>query len=75
MQNSFFFDSYNYGEDLNEETDTGSVGQLFIHSAMVELCINTIRFFLSVRDGCGRGRNKFAGRVQNNHVRFSFTVS
>ena len=27
--------------------------------------------FLSVRDGCGRGRNEFAGRVQNHHVRFS----
>ena len=39
MQNSFFFDSYNYGEDLNAETDTGSVSQLFIHSAMVELYI------------------------------------
>ena len=25
-------------------------------------------------DGCGRGRNEFAGRVQNNHVRFSFHV-
>ena len=25
-----------------------------------------------VCDGCGRGRNKFAGRVQNHHVRFSF---
>ena len=23
-------------------------------------------------DGCGRGRNEFAGRVQNFHVRFSF---
>ena len=23
-----------------------------------------------VRDGCGRGRNEFAGRVQNHHVRF-----
>ena len=22
-----------------------------------------------VRDGCGRGRNKIAGRVQKNHVR------
>ena len=37
-----------------------------------------IKFFvsLSVRlcvcDRCGRGRNEFAGRVQNNHVRFSF---
>ena len=29
---------------------------------------------LSVRDGCGRGRNEFAGRVQNHHVRFSFHV-
>ena len=27
---------------------------------------------LSVCDGCGRGRNEFAGRVQNHHVRFSF---
>ena len=27
---------------------------------------------LSVRDGCGRGRNEFAVRVQNHHVRFSF---
>ena len=26
-----------------------------------------------VRDGCGRGCNEFAGRVQNRHVRFSFT--
>ena len=25
-----------------------------------------------VCDGCGRGRNEFAGRVQNHHVRFSF---
>ena len=24
-----------------------------------------------VRDGCGRGRNEFAGRVQKHHVRFS----
>ena len=31
MQNSFFFDSYNYGEDLNAETDTGSVSNLFMH--------------------------------------------
>ena len=23
-------------------------------------------------DGCGRGRNEFAGRVQNHYVRFSF---
>ena len=28
----------------------------------------------SVCDGCGRGRNGFAGRVQNHHVRFSFHV-
>ena len=27
---------------------------------------------LCVCDGCGRGRNKFEGRVQNHHVRFSF---
>ena len=27
---------------------------------------------LCVRDRCGRGRNEFAGRVQNNHLRFSF---
>ena len=37
----------------------------------------TLRFLLtvrlSVRDGCGRGHNKFAGRVQKHHVRFSFT--
>ena len=26
-----------------------------------------------VCDGCGRGRNEFAVRVQNHHVRFSFT--
>ena len=34
--------------------------------------INTLRFYLcvclSVRDGCGRGRNELAGRVQNHHV-------
>ena len=29
---------------------------------------------LSVCDGCGHGRNGFAGRVQNHHVRFSFHV-
>ena len=38
--------------------------------------INTLRFLVCVRlsvcDGCGRGRNGFAGRVQNHHVRFSF---
>ena len=38
--------------------------------------INTLRFLLSVRpsvrDECGRGHNKLAGRVQNHHVRFSF---
>ena len=28
----------------------------------------------SVCDGCGRGRNRFAGHVQNHHVRFSFHV-
>ena len=33
--------------------------------------INTLRFMLSVCDGCGRGRNEFAGRVQNYHVRSS----
>ena len=37
--------------------------------------INTLRFYLcvclSVRDGCGRGRNEFAGRVKNHHVRSS----
>ena len=27
---------------------------------------------LCVCDGCGRGRNEFAVRVQNHHVRFSF---
>ena len=27
---------------------------------------------LSVCDGCGSGRNEFAGRVQNPDVRFSF---
>ena len=27
---------------------------------------------LVVCDGCGRGRNGFAGRVQKHHVRFSF---
>ena len=27
---------------------------------------------MSVCDGCGRGRNEFAGCVQNHHVRFSF---
>ena len=36
----------------------------------------TLRFLLSVCpcvcDGCGRGRNEFAGRVQKHHVRFSF---
>ena len=26
-----------------------------------------------MRDGCGLGCNEFAGRVQNNHVRFAFT--
>ena len=26
---------------------------------------------LSVRDGCGRGHNEFAGRVQNYHLRTS----
>ena len=26
----------------------------------------------SVCGGCGSGRNEFAGRVQNHHVRFSF---
>ena len=31
------------------------------------------RFLLSVCDGCGLGCNEFAGHVQNNHVRFSFT--
>ena len=25
-------------------------------------------------DGCGRGCNGFAGRVQNHHVRFSFHI-
>ena len=43
------------------------------------MLINTLRFYLCVRvsvcDGCGRGRNDFAGRVQNHHVRFSFQLS
>ena len=38
--------------------------------------INTLRFLLSVCpcvcDGCGHGRNEFAGRVQNHHVHLSF---
>ena len=37
------------------------------------IILSYIKIFLvcpSVRDGCGRGRNKFAGRVQNHHVRF-----
>ena len=29
---------------------------------------------VSVCDGCGHGRNEFAGRVQNHYVRFSFHV-
>ena len=29
-------------------------------------------FVVRVCDGCLRGCNEFAGRVQNNHVRFSF---
>ena len=28
-----------------------------------------------VRDECGRGRNKFEGRVQNHHMRISFQLS
>ena len=43
---------------------------------MQQVIINTLRFLLSVCpsvcDGCGRGCNEFAGRVQNDHVRFSF---
>ena len=27
-----------------------------------------------VRDGCGRGRNEFEGRVQKHHVHFSFQL-
>ena len=39
------------------------------------VCIQYIKILLvclSVHDGCGRGRNGFAGRVQNHHVCFSF---
>ena len=36
-----------------------------------QLIINTLKFYLCVRDGCGRGHNEFAGRVQNYHVRSS----
>ena len=36
--------------------------------------INILVVCPCVRDGCGRGRNGFAGRVQNHHVRFSFHV-
>ena len=31
-----------------------------------------VRVCVCVRDGCGRGRNEFVGRVQNRHVCFSF---
>ena len=34
--------------------------------------INVLVVRASVRDGCGRGRNEFEGRVQNHHVHFSF---
>ena len=35
-------------------------------------CIKIFVVGLTVCDGCGRGCNEFAGRVQNHHVRFSF---
>ena len=34
--------------------------------------INTLRCLLSVRDGCGRGCNEFAGHVQNSSRVFQF---
>ena len=47
----------------------------FIYELLSSIIINTLRFYLSVRlsvcDGCGRGHNEFAGRVQNYHVRSS----
>ena len=42
--------------------------QLVAPYNIVPVIINTLRFLLSVCDGCGRGSNEFAGRVQNDRV-------
>ena len=43
-----------------------------LHVQKLHVPVNTLRFYLcvclSVCDGCGRGHNKFAGRVQNYRV-------
>ena len=45
---------------------------LFGGSTVYNQYIKILVVCLCVRDGCGRGRNEFAVRVQNHHVLFSF---
>ena len=60
------------GLSLEEEMKVNNGGVCIILSCLILgflLCV-----CVSVRDGCGRCRNRFAGRVQNHHVRFSFHI-
>ena len=38
----------------------------------IKILVVCVSVCVCVRDGCRRGRNEFAVRVQNHHVRFSF---
>ena len=54
-----------------------SINSLGMEPGDEAILVNTLRFYLCVCpcvcDGCGRDCNEFAARVQNHHVRFSFS--
>ena len=47
---------------------------IYIYIYIIIYIIKILVVCPSVCDACGRGRNGFAGRVQNHHVHFSFHV-
>ena len=45
---------------------------MVFHHVLTYQYIKILVVCVSVCDGCGRGRNEFAGRVQKHPVRFGF---